>query len=302
MNKSLFLSLALTALASATVSATTLPDISSSESNDTTLTYRGRRIVVSDDGHNVSVSVNDNRGRSLTQVYVSTSDSTRKEETWQVENDFTFSDLLPRNWSAKISHHRGFSAHSDYFQMGFNNAIGGSVDNAMTRSSEICFDIISNEHSHGNGHGISYGLAFNWRTYRIDDGRWFSWDDHAKKLSVAEPSDTIDVSMSRLRTFRFMIPVDYEWQDFGRKPFFVKVGLALEITPTARVKNTCHIDGHSKTFKDNNLRHNILGGSVSAAAGYKDWGIYVRYIPTPLFSSKHGPDFTSLTFGISYYL
>lgn len=95
MNKSLFLSLVLTVLATATVSATTLPDISSSESNDTTLTYRGRRIVVSDDGQNVSVSVNDNRGRSLTQVYVSTSDSTRKEETWQVENDFTFSDLLP---------------------------------------------------------------------------------------------------------------------------------------------------------------------------------------------------------------
>lgn len=302
MNKILSTSFALTLLFSTSVSAATLPRTTDSIQNDTTLTYRGRRIVVTDDGHNVSVTVNDAKGRSLSQIYVSSSDSTRKEETWQVENDFTFSDLLPRNWSAKITNHRSFSAHSDYFYMGFNNAIGGNVDNAMTRSSEIGFNVISNEHAHGSGHGISYGLSFNWRTYRIDDGRFFNWDDRSKKLSVAEQSDTIDVSMSRLRTFRFMIPVDYEWQDFGGKPFFVKVGIALEITPTARVKNSCHVDGHSKTFKENHLRHNILGGSACVSAGYKDWGLYVRYVPTPLFSSKHGPDFTSLTFGISYYL
>lgn len=265
---------------------------------DTTVTYRGRKIVVTDDGNKVSVSVSDTKGKSLSQIYVSTSDSARNEETWSVDDDFTFKDLLP--WSSPRKK-GGFDAHSKFFHAGFSHTFDTGIDNAMSRSSEIGFNVISREHQHGPGHGMWYGLSFNWRTFRLDDGRFFDWDAKAKKLNVTEVQDTMDVTMSRMRTFRFMIPIAYEWQNFGGKPFFVQIGVALELVPTARLYTEYEVDGECKKMRDNDLRHNILGGSAFARFGYKKLGLYANFVPTPLFSSKHGPEFKTLTFGLCYF-
>lgn len=266
---------------------------------DTTLTYRGRKITVSDDGRNLSVSVTDGKGGNTSQIYVSTSDSARREQTWQVEDDFDMgiADLLPRMIKKNKS---AFCAHSQSFYVGFNNAIGAGVDNALGRSIEIGFTPIARQHRHSAKSGMWYGLGFNWRNYKLDDNRRFIYARH--KVSIADAADTIDVTKSRLRTFRFCIPVAYEWQPAGGNRIFFQLGGTLEIAPSARIFTEYRVNGTKHKDRDKSLNHNVLGGSIFASLGYGDWGLYARYTPTPLFSSKNGPDFTSLSFGIRYCL
>lgn len=295
----LFMAMALPTLMTATTAAAESTPRGATAAPDTTVTYRGRKIVVTDDGNKLSVSVSDQRGKSLSQIYVSTSDSARSEETWNVDDEFEFKDLLP--WGQSRSK-KEFKAHSHFFNAGFNTTFDGGMENALTRSSEIGFNIMSREHQHTPSRGIWYGLGFNWRTMRLDDGSWYNWDAKMKKVRVAEAVDTMDVTVSRLRTFRFMIPVAYEWQDLGGKPFFIQIGLSLELVPTARLYTSYKVDGHSKRIKDNDLRHNILGGSAFAKFGYHRLALYASFVPTPLFSSSHGPEFKTLTFGLCYCL
>lgn len=284
---------ALASLLSLTASATNI------ERPDTTFTYRGMAVTLSGDEGSISVDVKDGKGNSVSQVYVSSSDSTARVQTWNVDDSFTFSDLLPRNWRG----HRksSFSAHSDYFYAGFNKAFGGDVDNEIWYSTEIGFNVISHDHACGANHGLWYGLGFNWRNWRLDGDRWFTYSN--KKVATAAAPDTMDIDFSRLRSFRFNIPLAYEWQSLGGKPFFIQVGAEAEISPMVRIKTTYKTTaGDDRTIRHKDIRHNILGCSVFATFGYKDWALYARYIPTPLFSSKRGPDFTALTFGIKYCL
>lgn len=285
--------IALASLLSATAGATT------AERSDTTIIYQGMEVTIGGDETSLSVDVKDSKGNNVSQVYVSNSDSTARVQTWNVDDRFTFSDLLPSNWGGRAK--SSFSAHSDYFYVGFNKAIGGDVDNEVWYSTEIGFNVISHEHAHGANHGIWYGLGFNWRNWRLSDDRMFTYRD--KKVTANAAPDTMDIDFSRLRTFRFNIPVAYEWQNLGGKPFFIQVGAEAEISPMVRLKTTYKsVSGDDRTIRHNDIRHNILGCSVFATLGYKDWALYARYIPTPLFSSKRGPDFTALTFGIRYCL
>lgn len=264
---------------------------------DTTLTYHGRKIMVSDDGKNLSVSVTDGKGGSTSQIYVSTSDSARREQTWQVEDDFDMSiiELLPRR-GRKSKY--DFRAHSQNFYVGFNHAIGAGVDNALGRSTEIGFTPIAKQHKHSEKSGMWYGLGFNWRNYRLDDNRRFAYENH--KVEIRDAADTVDVATSRLRTFRFCVPVAYEWQPAGGNKFFIQAGAVLEIAPSARLFTEYKMNGVKHKDRDNSLNHNVLGCSIIASLGYGHWGLYGRYTPTPLFSSKNGPDFTSLSFGLRY--
>lgn len=266
---------------------------------DTTINYHGMVINLGDDNGQLTVGVKDTQGRDASQVYVYKQDSTRTEETWQVEEDldFKFSDLLPAKRSARRAH-KSFDPHSSNFHVGFNQVLDDGADYNLGRSTTLGFNIGIEEFSVGANNGLWIGLGFDWRNYRIDDERWMLCTD--KKVVIEQAPDTVETDVARIRTFAFTIPIVYEWQDLGGKPFYIQLGVEPSIAPSAMLKTEYKVGTDKREMKEKHLSHNILGCTGVFAIGYKDWGLWARYTPTKVFSEKHGPELKTLSFGVQY--
>lgn len=276
---------------------------------DTTIEWRGVKVILKDKRESVNIDITDANDRDATPTLSVVAEDIC-EDLPEDDNDF-FLDTDLFNRRRKQS--RAFDAHSQSFYVGFCSALGAdNFENSVGCSIEIGFDILTFDYGHGarvleDGtktqpkRGLWFGLGFNWRTYRMDGRKWFRQDD-GETVTVSNLPDSVSLDRSRLRTFRFVLPVAYEWQRLGDTKMFVQVGAAAEIAPMARIKTEFNVGraGYEDRFEE--LHHNVLGCSVFAAWGVGDWGLYVRYVPTKLFKKEHGPEFTNLSFGLRYCL
>lgn len=145
------------------------------------------------------------------------------------------------------------------------------------------------------GPEFTIGLGFHYRQYTLHYGQIFRAHDH--RLEIID-AGTDNVS-SRLRNFGFQIPLSiYQpiYKDFG-----VTVGAAAVFNTFTRAASDYTIGDthHHQSYRG--LHQRLLTADIFASFGWKsNLGFYVRYSPSSIFTSQWGPEFKTISFGVTF--
>lgn len=144
------------------------------------------------------------------------------------------------------------------------------------------------------GPEISLGLGFHYSQFTLHYCQAFDYADHRLDIVATDA----DRTSSRLRNFGFQIPVSiYQpvWKDFG-----LTVGVAAMFnTFTRAASDRIYVDRRDHRSM-RGLHQRLVTPQLFASIGWKgDCGIYVRYCPTPLFAQQWGPQFKTLSVGVT---
>lgn len=144
------------------------------------------------------------------------------------------------------------------------------------------------------GPQFAIGIGIHYRQYTLHHSQIFSVDNHV--LSIIDAGT--DRVSSRLRNFGFQIPVTI-FQPFGNG-IGLTVGAAAVLNTYTRASSRATFDDIEYTNNYKGLHQRLLTADIFAILGWKNnFGIYVRYTPTSLFEKQWGPQFNTLSFGIS---
>lgn len=267
------------------------------EKADTTIHFGSNTIKLHTQGDELEVNVENQNGEKLYNTYSLKQTNDKREETWNVKESFNFQFLNFKN--EKHNHKRPFNAHNNNFYVGFCGLVDSDLEINNARSHQIGFEVISESCRFGRHTGMFVSLGFNWRNIILDDNTWLQ---HRGKTTYVEalPADT-ELTFSRLRTFSFRLPMMFEFQMNGFHSAFIQVGAVGEITPMVRLKNKYNVGKERNTEHIKGLHHNVFGAALRAAVGFNCFGFFAEYSPLSLFTSKQGPDFRPLTFGLGIY-
>lgn len=144
--------------------------------------------------------------------------------------------------------------------------------------------------------GPSFGLGAGvyHRKYSLHGPRVFNVSQHT--LSII-PS-AADRNTSRLRSFGLQIPLSV-YQPIA-KSFGITVGGALMINTFTSASSDTFTGDVQTHVNYRGLQQRPITGEVFAVLGWKGiGGIYVRYSPQALFSQQWGPQFKTVSVGIS---
>lgn len=144
------------------------------------------------------------------------------------------------------------------------------------------------------GPEFSIGVGFHYRLYTLHHSQVFDVTDH--RLSIV-PVEADKVS-SRLHNFGFQIPFAI-FQPLA-KDFGITVGVAAMFNTYTRAASD-HIVGDKRYHRSmRGLHQRLLTPELFARIGWKDnIGLYVRYSPTPLFETQWGPQFRTISAGVT---
>lgn len=144
------------------------------------------------------------------------------------------------------------------------------------------------------GPQFSLGVGIHYRQYTLHGKQVFEASNHVLGIVPAEA----DKVSSRLRNFGFQVPLTiYQpiYKDLG-----VTVGVAAVFNTFTRAASDCFV-GNLRTHKSfTGLHQRLLTYDIFAQIGWKDnLGVYVRYSPASLFESQWGPQFKTISVGVT---
>lgn len=145
---------------------------------------------------------------------------------------------------------------------------------------------------------FSLGWGYGWARYRLSSDRCFNFD--GANVSIAGYPDGMQPVRSVFRLNRHVFSFNYLHM-FDHK-VAVTLGAALNVHVRPRIYNTYLRDGHSQrdTYKYN-VPYAPIGFSLMGKISYDDFGFFVRYTPTSVFEKDRGPQFKSITVGVTFF-
>lgn len=275
---------------------------------DTTLFYKGRKIVINEQNDKIKVKLyeGNSQGDTISNaqifegVYLNGQSNERR----------TVLDVLPFSKKRNKDNHRfdphlcgiyiGYANFGNDF-LSFNPSSHANLNAA--HAWELGFTLFTGHIvlSPSKHWGATVGLGWGYRTMRLDGNHAFREIDGITQVypgnSAEEPTE---YSKSRLRYFFFRIPAAIEWQTRigGKGPVFFSVGPEAEIRHG--VKSKGKINGSKETF-DKGLNVRPLGINLLAQAGAGNIGVYMRYSTLGLFEKNKGPELYPFSFGLNWY-
>ena len=144
------------------------------------------------------------------------------------------------------------------------------------------------------GPEFSIGIGFHYRQYTLHNSSVFELSDHVLSINPVEA----DKVSSRLRNFGFQIPFAI-FQPIA-KDFGIAVGVSAMFNTFTRAASDRIIGDKRYHHSMRGLHQRLLTPEFFARIGWKDnIGLYVRYSPTPLFQAQWGPQFRTLSAGVT---
>ncbi|MDE5812592.1 MAG: hypothetical protein K2H61_09865 [Muribaculaceae bacterium] len=144
------------------------------------------------------------------------------------------------------------------------------------------------------GPQFGIGFGFHYRQFTLHHGQVFLADHH--RLSII-PVEADRVS-SRLRNFGFQVPVTIT-QNISNG-FGITIGAAAMFNTFTCASSTTYVNDLQFKNSYRNLHQRLLTLDLMAAIGWtRSASLYVRYSPLKLFNEQWGPQFNTLSFGLS---
>lgn len=147
-----------------------------------------------------------------------------------------------------------------------------------------------------SGPKFAIGAGIHFEQYTLHGGQVF---DRWRKQLVAcgAPENARDIH-NRLINFGFSIP--FTITQNIKKDFSIAVGAELRFNTYTKASVKYSIDNmeYNQSFKQ--LQQRQLTPSLYGAIGWlDDFGLYVRYTPSHLFDKQWGPEFQTVSFGVT---
>lgn len=143
---------------------------------------------------------------------------------------------------------------------------------------------------------FAIGIGFHLEKYSLHGSQLFYTS--GKHLGIADlPAGTSDYH-SRLFNFGLQIPVTISQNIYKGWGFSVGASLMFNTYTKATANYTIDNIEYSNSYKG--LQQRAATVDIFAAVGkLDDYGLFVRYSPVPLMRKGYGPQFETLTFGLT---
>lgn len=269
-----------------------------SETLDTILYVKGRKVVVNEKGENVKIKMYER---------ISTGDTIENDPVFEgvykngrsIERRFAIS--IP--FVSKKKNHLHFSPHYSGINIGYNSfgSSDGGVDLSLSKSWEIGISLISTGFSltQDGCWGLATGVGWGYVSFRLNGDRTFQ--EVNGNTVVVYPQAVPEYSKGRLRYNYFRVPLLLEYRShFAHYKPFISGGLEAEIRYRIQSRAQRVESGNSKRL-GSDMNVNPIGINLMAQAGLDDVGFYVRYSLNPLFKSDRGPGMHPLTLGVCWW-
>ncbi len=145
-------------------------------------------------------------------------------------------------------------------------------------------------------HSLITGWGYAWARYRLDGAQCFNFD--GERVAVGDYPTGSKVGRSVFRLNRHVVPALYRYR-FGKK-WNVTAGALLQFNVRPRIYNTYYVGNKEvvDTYKKN-IPIRPVTAALYGSLVYDDLGLYVRYQPTSVFTKDFGPQFNSLSMGLT---
>ena len=152
------------------------------------------------------------------------------------------------------------------------------------------------------GFGVSLGLGFDWRNYRMTTIHRMNLNGEGGIKPDVYPEE-VEPRSSRIKVFSLGIPLLIS-QKFGRSGMGVTAGAILNFNTHASLKtdyrtaNGNEIEEYAEGFHHRRITVDLFG----CLQFWKSCGLYVRYSPQSVLQGHNSPQFRPLSAGIMLFL
>lgn len=257
---------------------------------DTVIDVRNADLIVSQDEQGLHIEVNGQEGEDnfFYPYLVNTTYATQRTYTNP----------------ATIFHNNNFSISASGFSIGFVKALDApaGMQQEMGKSLEISLDqIVSFQWKMSSKRDIlAVGIGVDWRNYRMTGVNRFVCDNN---VVVIEPwGDGQYPVDSRLKTFSIQVPLSYV-HNFSN---FVKAGVAVILNANTYGSLKGHFLNEAgekvQTFRGCTGEINKFTVDFKATVQFCPFvALYCKYSPMNVFRNGHGPKFTPLSAGFTFF-
>ncbi len=186
--------------------------------------------------------------------------------------------------------------------LGWNKALNGpsNMNVNMGASYEIMADHLLNYvyYPQRNGHSFQIGFGISWKNFRMNGRNRFIKE--GDRITIGKYPEGADIEFSRLKIFSWTLPVMYGYE-FG-KDLSVKVGPVLQFNTYGSLKTKYkEASGEKIKIVDKNIHQNPVTIHLQGQINWKAIGLYVKYSPCHVLNTDFGPEFESLSTGITLF-
>ncbi len=277
-----FITLATTAIIAATATA--------QEASDTLASIKGAREITvtrSQEGLHAVVEGSADDPAYYYEYTTKYSDNGTESGTWTLNLPF-------------LSSGNEYKTKKKAFIMGGEVYAGSSIptgDTPMSASFEIGLSRVLNGSYRFGTFSVDAGLGFGYVQYAVGG---MGFDSDRQHLVFVPYKENSRDNSSRLRIFRVHVPVTLTCMLTSKVRLTAGAWFNLNFDAWASSFHTMGDIEEKHTFK--HLHQRILTTDAYLCAGYRNIGIYARYCPQSLFRNGWGPDFESVSVGLTFNL
>ncbi len=185
--------------------------------------------------------------------------------------------------------------------LGFNIAQNGSKginSDVWGRNIDVELNLTNFTITRNRHHRFSLGWSYGWTKIALDGGLAFQLNNGVTTIGTFAKGQTPIRSVFRLNRHSF--PLLYTYQESG---MCLSVGPVLNLNVRPRIYNT-YLNSNGAEQQDAYKKGIHFSPATVSFYGEikKDWfGVFVRYTPKSLFEKGYGPDFQTLSVGLSLF-
>lgn len=256
--------------------------------------------VITETANGIKVTVTDEQGN--TETCQKTYSPNAKVESSQWINKVQNITLSEGSLGVKGSQH--WSIISGGFGIGLVNASGQPDGFGLqwNKSFEISWVNAIGVRYNNRGFGVSLGLGFDWRNYKMTTSNRMVINDNGGIADAQYPSD-VQPRSSRIKIFSLGIPLLVS-QKLGHSGLGITGGAILNFNTHASLKTTyrtssgSEIEEYAEGFHHRKVSVDLFG----CLQVWKSCGIYIRYSPQTVLQGHNSPQFKPLSLGLMLFL
>lgn len=187
------------------------------------------------------------------------------------------------------------------FGFGMVNAVGApeGMDVDMGASYELMSDHLLRWAYYLNHYrtSLSVGLGVTWRNYRMTGRTRFIKE--GDNLVLGAYPEGAEIKFSRLKVFSITVPFMLN-HSLGERTLF-SIGPVVNFNTHASLKTRYVLDGEKVKEKSNQIHQRRMTVDLMARISFRNIGFYLKYSPTHMLNTEFGPEFKSLSTGITLF-
>lgn len=278
---------------------------------DTTLQYNDRKVVITEDGDEINISVyrQTETGETVPaqKIYEGIFTENRNIER-RYESGFEISvpDIFKpkKNRRPSYSHWAGFGVGFTNLPQSFNFEGELSSIINLSRSLQYNLNLIDGSWRVGDSNftGVT-GMGIQFNAIHWQNNKAIEVEDYSSVITTTAPVDEYRRSRLHYTYLTFPLLIETNWNLGRGTDFFVNAGVVAKVK-TASSSRIWWNDENGQKQKtkfpgDLNIRPITL--DLIAQAGIDDIGFFVSYTPFDLFRENRGPKGNQATIGIQFY-